>query len=194
MECQTRTVRGHRMKEAATGTTSLLQKVTGAFKETLALALYLYICIGAVVLLKSAVLRDVGVDFTIWGIAAVKALLLAKFMLVGRELKLGQRFRDRPLIWPILYHALIFLIFLLVLTTIEEILVGAVHHRPLSQSLAHVVGPTVFEAAAICLVLFLILVPYSAFDCLQDVLGERETLRLFFVDGSRAVSVQGHAD
>jgi hypothetical protein len=43
-------------------------------------------------------------------------------------------------------------------------------------------------------VLFLILVPYSTFDCLQDVFGERETLRLFFVDGSRAVSVQGRAD
>ena len=159
----------------------------------MALALYLYICFLAVVLLKRAILRDVGVDFTIWGIAAVKALVLAKFMLVGRELKLGKRFRERPLLWPTLYHALIFLIFLLVLTTIEEILVGVLHGRPLSQSLAHVVGPTVFEGAAVCLVLYLILVPYSAFDCLQDVLGERETLRLFFVDGSRAVSVQGRA-
>ena len=181
------------MEDAATGTTSLLQKVTGAVKETLALALYLYICIGAVVLLKSAVLRDVGVDFTLWGVAIVKALILAKFMLIGRDLKLGRRFRDRPLIWPIIYHALIFLILLLVLTTIEEILVGAVHHRPLSQSLAHVVGSTVFEAAAVCLVFFLILVPFSAFDCLQDVLGERETLRLFFVDGPRAISVQGRS-
>jgi multidrug transporter EmrE-like cation transporter len=193
MACQTQTVRGPRMKAAATGTASLGQKVVGGFKETLALALYLYICFLAVVLLKRAILRDVGVDFTIWGIAAVKALLLAKFMLVGRELKLGKRFRERPLIWPTLYHALIFLIFLLVLTTIEEILVGVLHGRPLSQSLAHVVGPTVFEGAAVCLVLYLILVPYSAFDCLQDVLGERETLRLFFVDGSRAVSVQGRA-
>ena len=113
------------MGDAATGRTSVLQKVTGAVKETLALALYLYICIGAVVLLKSAVLRDVGVDIAIWGIAIVKALILAKFMLIGRDLKLGRRFRDRPLIWPIIYHALIFLILLLVLTTMEEILVGS---------------------------------------------------------------------
>ena len=181
------------MKDAATGTATVSQKVVGAIKETLALALYLYICLLAVVLLKSAVLREVGVDSVIWGTAAIKALLLAKFMLIGRELKLGKRFRDRALIWPILFHALIFLAFLLVLTAIEEILVGAIHGRPLSQSLAHVVGPTVFEGAAVCLVFFLILIPYSAFDCLQDVLGERETLRLFFVDGSRAVSAQGYA-
>jgi hypothetical protein len=151
-----------------------------------ALALYLYICLGAVLLLKAAILQDVGVNFAIWGIAAIKALLLAKFMLIGRALHLGVRFRDRPLIWPTLYHALMFLILLLVLTTIEEIVVGGIHHRPLSESLTHIVGPTVFEGFAVCLVLFLILVPYSAFVCLADVLGERETLRLFFVDGARA--------
>jgi hypothetical protein len=155
-----------------------------------ALALYLYICLGAVVLLKAAVLQDVGVNFAIWGIAGVKALLLAKFMLLGRELQIGRRFRDRPLIWPTLYHALIFLILLLVLTTIEEIVVGSIRHRSLSDSLTHVVGHTVFEGLAVCLVFYLILVPYSAFVCLADVLGERERFRLFFVDGARAISVR----
>jgi hypothetical protein len=155
-----------------------------------ALALYLYIYLGAVVLLKAAVLQDAGVEFTVWGIAGVKALLLAKFMLLGRALQLGKRFKDKPLVWPTLYHALTFLILLLVLTTIEEIVVGSIRHRPLSDSLAHVVGHTVFEGIAVCLILFLILVPYSAFVCLADVLGERETFRLFFVDGSRAISIQ----
>jgi hypothetical protein len=79
-----------------------------------------------------------------------------------------------------------FLILLLALTTIEEIVVGGVRHRPFPDSITHVVGPTVFEGVAVCLVLFLILLPYSAFVCLLDLLGERETLRLFFVEGSRA--------
>jgi hypothetical protein len=129
----------------------------------------------------------VGVDFAVWGIAGVKALLLAKFMLLGRALQLGRRFRDRPLVWPTLYHALMFLILLLVLTTMEEIVVGSIRHRPLADSLARAVGHTVFEGIAVCLILFLILVPYSAFVCLADVLGERDTFRLFFVDGSRAI-------
>lgn len=181
------------MKSSAIGTASLSQKAAGEFKELLALALYLYICIGAVALLKSAILREVGISFTIWGIPAVKALLLAKFMLIGRALGLGKRFRNRPLIWPTLYHALVFLILLLVLTTVEEVVVGAIRHRALAESLAHVVGRTPFEGVAVCAVMFLILVPYSAFVCLADVLGERETLRLFFVDGSSAVSAQGLA-
>jgi len=166
---------------------SFRQKAFGELKEWAVLTLYLYVCFVAVVLLKAAVLQDVGVHFAIWGIAAVKALLLAKFMLIGRVLEVGRKFRDRPLILPIIYHALIFLILLLVLSTIEEIVVGSIQHRPLTDSLAHIVGPTVFEGLSICLVLFLILIPYSAYDCLEDVLGERETFRLFFVDGGRAI-------
>jgi hypothetical protein len=176
--------------DEATGAVLLRQKAVREFKEMAALALYLYICLGAVLLLKTSILRDVGIDASVWGIAAVKALLLAKFMLIGRALKLGRGFRNGPLIWPTLYHALCFLILLLVLTTIEEIIVGGIHHRPLAESLAHVVGPTVFEGVSICIVLYLILVPYSAFVCLADVFGERETVRLFFVDGSRSLQVQ----
>jgi hypothetical protein len=178
------------MDGPAKSTASFRQKALREFKEMAGLSLYLYICLGAVVLLKAAILQDVGVHFAIWGIAAVKALLLAKFMLLGRAFQLGRKFRDRPLIWPILFHALIFLIFLLGLSTVEEILVGIIQDRSLSDSLTHIVGPTVFEALSICLVLFLILIPYSAYDCLEDVLGERETFRLFFVDGARAISVR----
>jgi hypothetical protein len=175
-----------RVKSMATNSLSRRQKVVREFKEMLALALYLYICLGAVLLLKAAILQDAGVHFAIWGIAAVKALLLAKFMLVGRAFNVGRRFGNRPLIWPTLYRALMFLILLLILTTVEEVLVGAIDHRALSDSLTHVVGPTFFEAAALCLILFLILVPYSAFICLSEALGEQETLRLFFIGGSQA--------
>lgn len=159
----------------------LPQRALREFKEVVALSVYLYICLGAVVLFKGATLQQAGVSYELWGIAAVKALLLAKFMLIGRALHLGERFRDRPLIWPTLYYAFMFLIFLLILTTLEELFIGALHHRAVTDSLAHVVGSTFLQAFAVCLLVFLILVPYSAFICLGEVLGEREVVRLFFV-------------
>jgi len=116
------------------------------------------------------------------GPAAVKALVLAKFMLVGRMLHVGTRFRNKPLIWPTLYHSLIFLVVLLILTTLEELIVGFIHARAIAESLTHVVGPTFFQGLAVCLIMFLILVPYAAFTCLSDVVGEAEMIRLFFVN------------
>jgi multidrug transporter EmrE-like cation transporter len=157
------------------------QKAISEFKEFAALSLYLYVCIGAVVLFKSATLQQAGIGYAVWGIAAVKALLLAKFILVGRALHLGKRFGDQPLIWPTLYYAFIFLVLLLVLTTIEELSVGLLHHRPVVDSLAQVAGSTFLHVFSVCLIMFLILVPYSAFVCLGEVLGEHEAIRLFFI-------------
>jgi hypothetical protein len=172
------------MREQALGRTTRRERAVGQFEELAALSVYLYVCLGAVLLLKSAILQRAGIGSDLWGIAAVKAVLLAKFMLLGRDLHLGERFRDRPLIWPTLYNALVFLILLLVLTVFEELLVGLLHHRALADSLTHVVGSTFLQGLAVCLVLFLILVPYSAFMCLGEVLGEREVMRLFFVSRS----------
>jgi hypothetical protein len=170
------------MSEQTHGRAAVIRsKFVEEFKAMAALAAYLYICFGAIMLFKSAVLHDVGIHDEIWGIAAIKALLLAKFMLLGRMLHVGKRFRDKPLIWPTLYHALMFLIVLLVLTTLEELIVGFIHGRAATDSLNHVVGPIFFEGLAVCLIMFLILVPYSAFTSLSDVVGERETVRLFFV-------------
>ena len=50
------------------------------------------------------------------------------------------------------------------------------------HSLAHVVGPTFFQGLAVSFMMFSrIPMPYSAFMCLSEVLGEGELFRLFFV-------------
>ena len=170
------------MAEQAHRGESIGSKFLEEFKAMVALAAYLYICLGAVNLFKGAVLSEAGIHYAIWGIAAVKALVLAKFMLIGRMLHVGERFRNKPLIWPTLYHSLMFLVVLLILTTLEELIVGFIHDRAIADSLNHVVGPTFFQGFAACLIMFLILVPYAAFTCLSDVVGEPEMIRLFFVN------------
>src|SRR3984957_17441770 len=81
--------RGTTRKETtvATDTTTkatLGQRTVRELKEFAILTVYLYVTLGAVILMKTAVLHDAGVSFAPWGIAIVKALLLAKFMLLGR--------------------------------------------------------------------------------------------------------------
>jgi hypothetical protein len=167
----------------------LHERALEEFKEVLILTLYLYICLGAVMLQKTAVLRDAGISFDIWGIAGVKALLLAKFMLVGRALRVGQqRYRHEALIWPTLYQSVLTLLLLLVLNAVEEVLIGLIHGRTLVDSLAHVAGSTPLLIAANCLLMLLILVPYFAFQNLSEVLGDRTLVRLFLVDRRTPVS------
>lgn len=178
------------MKKHGASTRTLREKAVHEFKEVVALTVYLYVCLGPMTVFKSAVLQSVGIDFTIWGITAIKALILAKFMLVARAVDKGGRFSDKPLIWLTTYRALVFIVVLLALTTVEELVTGAIRHRAVADSLRHVVGATALQGVATCLIMLLVLLPYCAFIALGDIFGESELLQLFFV--SRSVDVAAH--
>lgn len=170
------------MTEQTHSSGSIRSKLVEEITTMAAIAAYLYICFGAVILFKGAILRGQGVHFEMWGLAAVKALIMAKFILVGRMLHVGMGYRNRPLIWPTLYISLTYLIVLFILTTLEELIIGSIHGRAVADSLNHVVGPDLFQGLAVWLLMYLILVPFAAFTCLSEALGEREMIRLFFVD------------
>ena len=144
------------------------------------ISFYLYIALGAVILYKTAVLRSQGIDFSPWGIAIVKAMVLAKFMLLGEGMKVGGR--TSPLIWPTLHRAFAFLVLLIVLTIIEEAVVGLFHHRSIAVSLGELVGPRLEETLAGYLIILLVLIPYFAFRVLGEALGEGRLTRMFFVE------------
>ena len=162
---------------------ALLRRAGHTLKQYAIIFAYLYVCFGAIVLLKTAVLRDVGISFTPWGFAAVKAFILGKFMLIGHDIRLGERFTGKPLIYPTLYRSFVFLVFLFVLLAIEEAVAGALHGHTISQSLAEVTGSKFFEILASTLIMFLALLPYFAIRQLADALGPGVLARLFFVDG-----------
>jgi hypothetical protein len=150
-------------------------------KEFTILAVYLYITLGAVILLKAATLHTQGIGFAPWGIAAIKAAVLAKFMLIGRAMKLGERNITSPLIWPTLYRAFAFLALLVVLTIIEEAVVGMLHRQSIATSLGELVGRRLAETLAGILIILLVLIPYFAFRVLDEALGEGRLTRMFFV-------------
>src|SRR5437763_14430 len=70
--------------------------------ELLAMFLYLMVPIGLFVLHQAMFKREEGINVGATGVAFINALVLAKVMLIAEDMGLGSRWRDRPLIWPIL--------------------------------------------------------------------------------------------
>jgi hypothetical protein len=162
-------------------TSTLRQRAVEEFKEFAIVTVYLYITLGAVILMKTAVLHSHGIDSAPWGIAIVKALLLAKFMLIGDAMKLGERNTSRPLIWPTLHKTGALLILLVILTVLEEAIVGLFHHQSIAVSLSELAGPRLEETAVGIFIILLVLIPYCAFRTLDVALGEGRLTRMFFV-------------
>jgi hypothetical protein len=132
--------------------------------------------------MKTAVLHTEGIEFAPWGIALVKAAVLAKFMLLGNAMKIGGRTTTSPLIWPTLRKAFAFLVLLIIMTIIEEAVVGMFHHRSITASLGELVGPRLEETLAGFLIMLLVLIPLFAFRVLDEALGEGKLVRMFFVN------------
>ena len=160
----------------------LHQRAMHELKEVVFITLYLYVTLGAVILMKTAVLHTQGVEFTPWGIAIVKAVVLAKFMLLGEAIKIGGRSTTGPLIWPTLQKAFGLLVLLIIMTIIEEAVVGLFHHRSIPASLGDLFGPRLEETLAGYLIMLMVLLPYCAFRVLEEALGEGRLARMFFVD------------
>ncbi|WP_158822503.1 hypothetical protein [Granulicella sp. S156] len=162
--------------------TTLWQRAIRELKAFVLLTAYFYVTFGSVIFMKAAILHTHGIHYVAWGSAIVKAVLIAKFMLVGRALKIGEGYKGQPLIWPTLHKAFGFLLLLVIMTAIEEAVVGLFHHRSISAMVGELIGPRLGESVAEIVFLLLVLIPFVAFSVLADALGEVRLQKMFFTE------------
>ncbi len=138
------------------------ERATDELREFAVIATYLYFCFAALFYFKFATLQAQNIAYAPLGLAAVKAAICAKFMLVGRAFHIGEgeRFKSYPLIVPTLYRAFAFLALLVVLTVIEEAIVGVIHGRAIWDSVTSMAGGTLHQMIATSFIMLLILIPY----------------------------------
>jgi hypothetical protein len=168
------------MQSSGSSKAAISRRITDEMREFSIVAAYLWICFTALAYLKAAILQAHGINFAPFAFAAIKALICGKFVLVGRALHIGERFKAQALIWPTLHRSLAFLALLIVLNVLEEVVVGVIHHRTIADSLADLGGGTLDQLIATSVVVLLILIPYFAFRSLGEVVGEDNLARLFF--------------
>ena len=126
-------------------------------KELAIISAYLYVTIGAVIMMKTAV--------------------LGKFVRLGNMVHVGGRDISGPLIWPTLRRAFAFLVLLVVLTIIEEAVVGLFRGRSVAASLGELAGgdagrlPDHAAGAD----------PVLCLRVLSEALGEGRLERMFFI-------------
>jgi hypothetical protein len=153
------------------------RKLYVALKGYFSVFAYLYICFGVILLYKTAILRGHGIDYAPFGLAAGKALLLAKFILIGHKLHIGENLGNGTLMRAILCKSVFFLLLLLGLSALEEAIRGFLHHQTIAGAFQLGSG-RLGEAIAGSLLLMLILIPYLTYLELDSTLGEGKVLQL----------------
>jgi membrane protein CcdC involved in cytochrome C biogenesis len=182
---QSATMADIRMAGRIPSSTSMVHKALRELQEYAVVSAYLYVCLGALVLLKVAILNGQGVSYAPYGLAAIKALVLGKFILLGRAAAIGDRYRNRRGIYVIAHKSLAFLVLLLVLSVIEEVVVGYIHGHPVAASLALFLGGSFLQILAASMIMLLILIPYFAYVELEKALGEARLRQILFAPPAR---------
>ena len=129
---------------------------------------------------ETAVLRAEFIPFLPIGTAAVKALILGKFILIGKTIKVGARIEPGRLLNRIVWKSLTLLLFLLILTAVEELIVGLVHGQAFAEIIAEFADRSWLKNIASCLVMLLVLIPMISFEEIDRVLGDGSLKRMLF--------------
>jgi hypothetical protein len=174
------------MKSGTSTKLSVGERLIDEAMEFAVVAAYLSICFVALAYLKASILQAHGIPFSPFGFAVAKALICAKFVLLGRMFHLGEWSKHLPLIWSTLHRSFVFLVLLLVLNALEEIIVGLFHHRAIADSVAELGGGTFAQLVATSIVMLLVLIPFFAFRSLGEVVGEHNLVRVFLWPRKRA--------
>lgn len=160
------------------GQPSLVERLRHEMTQLAIVSLYLFICFGAIVLYKASVLRTYNIEYVLYGAAAIKALVVAKFVLVGQAMRLGEKQRGQPLIYYIAYQVLLFAALILVLNFVEEIVMAWIHGKAISEPFSN--RGVWLQIVAQCVLLCLILTPYFGLGAISEAFGPERVRRMFF--------------
>src|SRR5580658_5991255 len=112
----------------------LSERAYDEFKRFIVIFLYLWVVFGLLSIHKSLVLAQSHLDYPEHAFAIINAFVFAKVLLVVDHLNLGTRFKDKPLLYPILHKCLVFTVVLLCFHIVESVLVGVWHGNTIRDS------------------------------------------------------------
>jgi hypothetical protein len=159
---------------------TLKQRAYRGMKEYLIISCYLWVIFGSFALYKSVILAQYQIAFAANGFALINALALAKVMVIARELRFGDQFKEAPLIVPTLFKSAAFAILLGCFKILEEALVGLYRGESFDESIKAIGGGTLWGILTLTVLLGVLLIPFFGFTELRRVFGEDKLEKLFF--------------
>jgi len=160
---------------------SVKERVVSETRQFLAVFGYVWLLLAVFDLHRSLVLGDANL-IQHQSLAIFKALASAKILFVAEEMRLGERFKEKPLIWPVLFKSVLFATLLMIFNLLEK----AIEHKfwpHAGRDEIQLVDLQMIFCAGI--VMFVALIPFFGMRELGKVVGEAEMYKLFFVQRMR---------
>ena len=177
------------MNDANTKRAGWKSKAIHEMVEYYIIFMYLAVFFGLFTWYRRLILAEYKIIYLHYGISVIKALVLAKVIMIGRALRLGKAWlKDPPLIVPTLYKAVVFTIFVGIFGVVESTVSSLLNGKGIAGGFDEFLSPGTLELLARCMIVFVAFIPFFAFEELGLVLGEGKLGKLFFRGRSAAGS------
>jgi hypothetical protein len=167
------------MSEAPRQDRGIKERVGTELKSYAVISGYLLVCFSVILFYEAAFVPEKDAGLVSHGMALGKALIIGKFVLIGNALNVGSRMYAPSLLHRIAWKSVGLLLVLIVLTVIEEVIVGVVHGKTAGAALSEFFDKPLVQLAAPILMMLLVLIPLTATCELNRALGEGRLKALF---------------
>jgi len=142
--------------------------------------LYLTVFFGMFFTYKRLVLAQYDISYEEYGISIIKALVLAKVIMLGDMLRIARGFEARPLVYPTLFRSVAFTFWVLGFVILEHLIRGFLHGKGLAGGFEEFLQQDRYELLGRGLIVFFAFIPFFAVKELGRVLGQGKIHELFF--------------
>jgi hypothetical protein len=156
------------------------ERIINELKTFAGMAVYLWVVFGLFQLHQQIVLNQVHIPYRLTGLALINAFVLAKVMLIAEDAHLGERFKKRPLIYPIVYKSILFAAVFIAAHVLEEIIGGAIKGKSLMDSMPKIGGGSLWGVIVVALLLAVSLLPFFAWIEIDRAIGPARLRKLLF--------------
>lgn len=160
------------------------QKISNELKRYLMYTFFLAILLFTFTSYERMLLEKFGNQYVPYGFCIIKALILAKVIMIGEAIKLGEKFSKKPLIIPVFYKTIMFCLLVLVLIFAEHFIVGLIEGKSFPLIYREVFIKRLNVALAQIVIMFFIFIFFFSVLGISRVLGKHKLFKLFFISAS----------
>jgi cell division protein FtsW (lipid II flippase) len=157
------------------------QKLVHELSEYLINVIFLTLFFGAYFIARRLTLAhyDISVDDYFSGF--IKALIIGKVIMIGSFLTISRKYENKPLIIPVLYKVLIFLVWCVLFDVVEGFVKGWIHSGSLSGAYSELVHHHFSKVWLGGLVMLAVsFIPFFMLKELSRIMGYEKFRDLFF--------------
>lgn len=158
----------------------LKEKIVDDLYRYVAYSLFFALFFSAFTLYRMLVLEPYQIGALHYGYNIVEALILAKILMLGQMLGLGEHYKNRPLIIPTLYKTVVFTLFVFLFSILEHFVVGFLRGRNSAEIYQELTDHGIYEILARTLIMVFVFFLFFAFQETGRVMGENKLFNLFF--------------